>query len=617
MGTAAALGSAEVSEGALSAAARPWTPDDVWQVALDAARGGVLAVAWPSHHPALFDALTGTSGGFDRAAQRITGLLAARSAVVLVHGVGRATLTDLRDLVRFVDDRFPEVLGLRFAAAPGENPQQLPAFSAHWQAALYECGAREVGFEIAPGLPSDPRAGLSAAPTPPPLPPHPELLSTMPRPADDALLADTLDALLAPIGTLARYIHRARLVDPPAELLAYMARDPRDAQREARQTREIPWVLIQLAVVADQHGAPTTFDPACLAALLDRCVALGTQPHVAVAHDTMDARARAVVDTLAPLATSRDLPFYAIDPNGALSPDVGANPLRFDAAIALSRVRPAPFSGALDQTPALLPQTERQKLLDQATAKLVDPASPHAGPPSGWLYGLWAPRGTPDLVTPLPGHQTLGLGRALGSDLWLADIADIGLLAASSDPLTLDRAAADLLALPIADLPILGPAVRAAVPAALPEGVMPGGVLPATLVRRPHARWPRSRPLTILGLASTTLQNHTAALLRDGVIVAAVQEERLRRRKQQGWHAPGRPGVTVVSDPTIPLADAWPRRSIAEVLRIAGVSFDDIDFIAFNGIPARFVPRATRSPAPKRPPESPFASAAPSWCPTT
>ncbi|MEZ4267679.1 MAG: carbamoyltransferase C-terminal domain-containing protein [Myxococcota bacterium] len=578
-----------MSEGPL-AAARPWTPDDAWRSALDAADDSPFAVAWPSHHPDLFDALTGTAGGFDLAMRRVRHLLDAGRSVVLAHPVARATLSDLRDLVRFVDDRLPAVLGLRFTATTGEKPQSLPGFSTHWQAALYECGAREVGFEIGPGLPPAPGASLSPARTPPPPPPHPELLSTMPRPADDARLGDALDALLAPIGTLARYIHRTRLHDPPAELLAYMERDPRDAQRAARQTRETPWVLIQLAVVTGEHGEPTTFDATCLAALLDRCTALDTLPHVAVAHDAMDARARAIVDSLAPLAASRDLPFYAIDPNGAACPDVGANPIRFDACIALTHIRRAPFSGALDQTPSLLPKGDRATLLANAAARLGDEAAPDPGPPSFWLYNLWAPRGTPDLVSPLPGNQTLGLGRALLADIWLADLPDRGLLMASSDPLSLDRAAADLLDLELHSLPLLGPAAQRGVRAAMPEGVMPGGVLPAELVRRPHARWPRSRPLTILGLASTTLQNHTAALVRDGVIVAAVQEERLRRRKQHGWHAPGRPGVTVVSDPTIPLADAWPRRSIAEVLRIAGVTFDDIDFIALNGIPARWFP---------------------------
>ncbi len=576
-----------MSDGAL-AAARPWTHDGAWQEALDAAGDSPVAVAWPSHRPDLFDALTGTAGGFDLAMGRVSDLLDAGRSVVLVHAVARATLPDLRDLIRFVDDHLPAALGLRFAAAASEKPQSLPEFSACWQAALYECGAREVGFEIAPGLPPDPRAALSPAPTPPPPPPHPELLSTVPRPAGDAQLAGALDALLAPIGTLARYIHRARLVDPPAELLAYMERDPRDAARAARQTRETPWVLIQLAVVPGDGGQPTTFDAACLAALLDRCVALGTLPHVAVAHDALDARARAIVDALAPLAASRDLPFYAIDPHGAACPDAGANPIRFDACIALTHVRRAPFSGAMDQTPSLLPKGDRATLLATAESRLTGETDP--GPPSFWLYNLWAPRGTPDLVSPLPGHQTLGLGRALFADLWLADLPDRGLLMAASDPLSLDRAAADLLDLDLGALPLLGPAVQRGVRAALPEGVMPGGVLPAELVRRPHPRWPRARPLTILGLATTTLQNHTAALVRDGVVVAAVQEERLRRRKQHGWHAPGRPGVTVVSDPTIPLADAWPRRSIAEVLRIAGVTFDDIDFIALNGIPARWFP---------------------------
>jgi predicted NodU family carbamoyl transferase len=583
-----------VSDGTLSAPLRPWIPDAAWEPAVTTGTpdrlDATLYVAWPSHQPELFDALTSTAGGFERAVQRVAGLLRAYRPVVLVHAVGRATLPELRDLIRFVDDRLTGVRGVRFVAAPGEDPATLGGFTPWWQAALAECEAREVGFECGPGLPDAPRAGLTKPRMRPLAPPHPELLSTMPRPADEATLGQTLERLLAPIGTLARYIHRARLTDAPRELLDYMARDPRDADRVARQTRDTPWVLVQLSVGRGPDGAPSTFDPAALAALLDVCIALGTRPHVAVAHDSLDAAARAVVDRVAPIAGSRGLPIYAIDPDGAALPDGGLSPLRFDACIALSRIRREPYSGATEQTVALLPRDERRSLLELAEARFNDPDMPERRPPSQWFYDLWAPRGTPDLVTPLPDHQSLGLGRALLADLWLADLPDRGLLLAASDPLALDRAAAELLDLDPATIPVLRAASAHRVPVATPEGVMPGGVLPADLVRRPHARWPRARPLTILGLASTTLQNHTAAIVRDGVVVAAVQEERLRRRKQQGWHAPGRPGVTVVSDPTIPLADAWPRRAIAEVLRIANVSFDDIDFIALNGIPARWFP---------------------------
>jgi carbamoyltransferase len=94
--------------------------------------------------------------------------------------------------------------------------------------------------------------------------------------------------------------------------------------------------------------------------------------------------------------------------------------------------------------------------------------------------------------------------------------------------------------------------------------------------------------LVVLGVASTTLQNHGAALLIDGEIVAAVQEERLRRRKQQGWHPPGQETDTVVSNPRIPLERSYPWRSINCVLDMAGITLDDVDCVAHNGIPQQF-----------------------------
>lgn len=105
-------------------------------------------------------------------------------------------------------------------------------------------------------------------------------------------------------------------------------------------------------------------------------------------------------------------------------------------------------------------------------------------------------------------------------------------------------------------------------------------------VRR--ARVP-GRPFTVLGIASTTLANHGAALLRDGEVVAAVQEERFTRRKQQGWHPAGRPYTTVVADPALPIGAAYPRLSMDYCLEAAGMTLDDVDVIALNGIPGRFL----------------------------
>ncbi|MEC9071405.1 MAG: carbamoyltransferase N-terminal domain-containing protein, partial [Myxococcota bacterium] len=106
-------------------------------------------------------------------------------------------------------------------------------------------------------------------------------------------------------------------------------------------------------------------------------------------------------------------------------------------------------------------------------------------------------------------------------------------------------------------------------------------------------RLPRGRPgkpLTILGVACTTLANHSACIVQDGVVVAAIQEERIRRRKQLGWHPPGRPEDTVVSDSALPLSRCQPNRSIESVLAMTGLSMEDIDCIAYNGVPARWFP---------------------------
>ena len=114
-----------------------------------------------------------------------------------------------------------------------------------------------------------------------------------------------------------------------------------------------------------------------------------------------------------------------------------------------------------------------------------------------------------------------------------------------------------------------------------------------TVGERPP-EWQRPRPTSsaarlVLGVAFTTQQHHGAALLRDGEIVAAVQEERFRRKKQYGWFPPGRQGATVVSDHDLPLDLPMPWRSVAYCLREAGVTLDDVDVIAVNGIPERFM----------------------------
>ena len=63
----------------------------------------------------------------------------------------------------------------------------------------------------------------------------------------------------------------------------------------------------------------------------------------------------------------------------------------------------------------------------------------------------------------------------------------------------------------------------------------------------------------ILGLACATSLHHGAALLKDGEIVGAVEEERFVRRKGYGFAPPGRPDANLINDPTIGLSEALPR----------------------------------------------------------
>ncbi|MEK7232759.1 MAG: carbamoyltransferase C-terminal domain-containing protein [Elusimicrobiota bacterium] len=93
---------------------------------------------------------------------------------------------------------------------------------------------------------------------------------------------------------------------------------------------------------------------------------------------------------------------------------------------------------------------------------------------------------------------------------------------------------------------------------------------------------PPKKPRYILGLAIHTMQEHAAALLKDGVLVGAVEEEKLARIRHYGWPEPGarRFGFT--------LEEAFCRRAIRVLLSKEGLSLDDMDVIAINGLPPRY-----------------------------
>lgn len=106
-------------------------------------------------------------------------------------------------------------------------------------------------------------------------------------------------------------------------------------------------------------------------------------------------------------------------------------------------------------------------------------------------------------------------------------------------------------------------------------------------IRRAPAKIDR-KPTVVLGLATVTLMEHAAALLVDGELVSAIEEERLARVRHYTYQHADRPGTSLSSDIALRLEDAWPTRAIDAVLRTAGLSMDDVDLVAINGIPARF-----------------------------
>ncbi|MBI5241272.1 MAG: 4Fe-4S dicluster domain-containing protein [Elusimicrobia bacterium] len=112
----------------------------------------------------------------------------------------------------------------------------------------------------------------------------------------------------------------------------------------------------------------------------------------------------------------------------------------------------------------------------------------------------------------------------------------------------------------------------------------PGPALPAPFPPSyllPRAKAAR-RPRYILGLAAMTRQEHAAVLLEDGRLVGAVEEEKLARVRHYGWPPPG-------EDPFgTALEECFPRRAARALLSRRGLTLDDVDLFAMNGLPARY-----------------------------
>ncbi|MEW5946517.1 MAG: carbamoyltransferase C-terminal domain-containing protein [bacterium] len=110
---------------------------------------------------------------------------------------------------------------------------------------------------------------------------------------------------------------------------------------------------------------------------------------------------------------------------------------------------------------------------------------------------------------------------------------------------------------------------------------------PPFLQPKPHNKR-AGKAKYVLGLSINTMQEHAAALVRDGKIVGAVEEERFKRVKHYGWTMPGQGGGPLSSGLLIPIERAFCRKSIDSVLAMENISLDDVDYIAINGIPARY-----------------------------
>ena len=94
--------------------------------------------------------------------------------------------------------------------------------------------------------------------------------------------------------------------------------------------------------------------------------------------------------------------------------------------------------------------------------------------------------------------------------------------------------------------------------------------------------------MIILGLAVATCEHHAAALVVDGEVVGAAEEERFNGVKHYGWHPPGAPGANLVNTPELTINEALCRGAVRWLLDSQGLHLEDVDAIALNGIPHRF-----------------------------
>ena len=95
--------------------------------------------------------------------------------------------------------------------------------------------------------------------------------------------------------------------------------------------------------------------------------------------------------------------------------------------------------------------------------------------------------------------------------------------------------------------------------------------------------------MIIVGLSVATSEHHAAALVIDGQVIAAAAEERFNRIKHYGWSPEGKPGANLINTAGLTLNDALCREALAWMLASQGLTLSDVDAVALNGIPNRYL----------------------------
>lgn len=363
-----------------------------------------------------------------------------------------------------------------------------------------------------------------------------------------------------------------------------------------RAARSRPLVLIKVALdQPDEQAALCAPDVEVVVALASSIARAGLAPRIIAGHRGASEAVQTWLDRLRKACPGGQASPWGIDLQRAEisalaqgeEPDPARPILDFDHIITVAAIRAAPHFAAGQTATCLLPEPQAASLA----------ASLH-GLSERQLHGAaerhLAEQGIHGLAVTTPDGATMLLDHTVSSGAWILQHGEDGLLLGGTRAAALDRAAWEVLEVePPARQ--AQDAARTEKPSPHPRATRPVRSPPGGTGRTPGPAGPpvlRTRQpgtsLTILGLSMTTQQCHAAALLRDGEIVGAAEEERFRRRKRYGWSPPGRPGVTAMADPTITIDEALPARSVAAVLAAGGLTLDDVDIIAVNGVHGRF-----------------------------